>query len=167
MLAYIIEDQHCSLLKGLFLPKMLQELLQCKLLNSAGSWTTFDVAKKKNNNKTKHFLLSILISEASLNTLTTCRNIFFHLICCSLLLPFLKPGYIGSDLRKTWSVIKQIISKKEPKQRFNNMKDSSGSYSNPTQIAKKFNNFFANVGSSLESKISPTQITYREFLIDH
>ena len=42
-----------------------------------------------------HFLLSILISIASLNTLTTCRNIFFHLICCSLLLPFLKPGYIS------------------------------------------------------------------------
>ena len=43
-----------------------------------------------------HFLLSILISVASLNTLPTCRNIFFHdLICCSLLLPFLKPGYIS------------------------------------------------------------------------
>ena len=114
-----------------------------------------------------HFLLSMLTSVASQNTLTTCRNIFVHLICSSLLLPFLKPGYIGSDLRKTWSVIKQIISKKEPEQRFNNMKDSSGSYSNPTQIATKFNNFFANVGPSLANKISPTQITYREFLIGH
>ena len=47
------------------------------------------------------------------------------------------------------------------------MKDSSGSYSNPTQIATKFNNFFANVGPSLANKISPTQITYREFLIGH
>ena len=74
---------------------------------------------------------------------------------------------VSSDLRKTWSVIKQIISKKEPKQCFNNMKDSSGSYSNPTQIATKFNNFFANVGPSLANKISPTQITYREFLIGH
>ena len=74
---------------------------------------------------------------------------------------------VSSDLRKTWSVIKQIISKKEPEQRFNNMKDSSGSYSNPTQIATKFNNFFANVGPSLANKISPTQITYREFLIGH
>ena len=75
--------------------------------------------------------------------------------------------YVSSDLRKTWPVIKQIISKKEPEQRFNNMKDSSGSYSNPTQIATKFNNFFANVGPSLANKISPTQITYREFLIGH
>ena len=74
---------------------------------------------------------------------------------------------VSSDLRKTWSVIKQIISKKEPDQRFNNMKDSSGSYSNPTPIATKFNNFFANVGPSLANKISPTQITYREFLIGH
>ena len=31
---------------------------------------------------------------------------------------------VSSDLRKTWSVVKQIISKKEPDQRFNNMKDS-------------------------------------------
>ena len=47
------------------------------------------------------------------------------------------------------------------------MKHSSGSYSNPTQIATKFNNFFANVGPSLANKISLTQITYREFLIGH
>ena len=72
---------------------------------------------------------------------------------------------VSSDLRKTWSVIKQIISKKEPEQRFNNMKDSL--YSNPTRIATKFNNFFANAGPSLATNISPTQITYREFLIGH
>ena len=73
---------------------------------------------------------------------------------------------VSADLKKTWSVIKQIISKKEPEQRFNNMKDSSG-YSNPTQIATKFDNFFANVGPSLANKISPNQITYLEFLIGH
>ena len=55
---------------------------------------------------------------------------------------------VRSDLRKTWSVIKQILSKKEPEQRFDNMKDSSGSYSNPTQIATKFNNFFANANAN-------------------
>ena len=43
------------------------------------------------------------------------------------------------------------------------MKDSSGSYSNSTQIATKLNNFFANVGPALANKIS--QITYKEFLI--
>jgi len=74
---------------------------------------------------------------------------------------------VSSDLRKTWSVIKQIISKREPEQHFNNMEDSSGSYSNPTQIATKFNNFLLNVGPCLANKISPTQITHREFLIGH
>ena len=49
------------------------------------------------------------------------------------------------------------MSKKEPEQRFNNMKDSL--YSNPTRIATKFNNFFANAGPSLANKISLTQIT--------
>ena len=48
---------------------------------------------------------------------------------------------VSSDLRRTWSVIKQIIYLKETEQLFNHMKDSSGSYSNPTQIATKFNNF--------------------------
>ena len=40
----------------------------------------------------------------------------------------------------------KLINRELKQQRFNNMKDSSGSYSNPTQIATKFNNFFANVG---------------------
>ena len=47
------------------------------------------------------------------------------------------------------------------------MKDSSGSYSNYTQIATKFNNFFTNVGPSLANIISPTQITHRKFLTGH
>ena len=47
------------------------------------------------------------------------------------------------------------------------MKDSSGSYSNYTQIATKVNNFFANVGPSLANIISPTQITHRKFLTGH
>ena len=33
---------------------------------------------------------------------------------------------VSSDLRKTWSVIKQIIAKKKPDHHFSNMKDSSG-----------------------------------------
>ena len=47
------------------------------------------------------------------------------------------------------------------------MEDSSGSYSNPTQIATKFNNFFSNVGPFLANEISPSQIAYREFLIGY
>ena len=39
--------------------------------------------------------------------------------------------------------------------------------SNKHLIAGYHHNFFANVGPSLANKISPTQITYREFLIGH
>ena len=48
---------------------------------------------------------------------------------------------VSSDLRKTWSVIKQIISKKKSEQHFSNMKDSTGVCSDPSRIATKFNNF--------------------------
>ena len=58
-----------------------------------------------------------------------------------------------SDLRKTWSVIKQIISKKKSEQHFSNMKDSTGVCSDPSRIASNFNNFFANIGPSLASKL--------------
>ena len=51
---------------------------------------------------------------------------------------------VSSDLRKTWSVIKQIISKKKSEQHFSNMKDSTGVCSDPSRIATNFNNFFAN-----------------------
>ena len=51
--------------------------------------------------------------------------------------------------------IKQIIAKKKPDHHFSNMKDSSGICSDPLQIATKFNDFFANIGRSLASKVDP------------
>ena len=49
--------------------------------------------------------------------------------------------------------IKQTIAKKKPDHHFSNMKDSSGICSDPLQIATKFNDFFANIGRSLASKV--------------
>ena len=50
---------------------------------------------------------------------------------------------VCSDLTKTWSLIKEIISKKKPEQSFVSMRDNTGVYSD---LTSKFNNFFANIG---------------------
>ena len=47
------------------------------------------------------------------------------------------------------------------------MKDSSGICSDPLHIAAKFNNFFANVGPSLASKVASTQFSHKDFLVGH
>ena len=74
---------------------------------------------------------------------------------------------VSSDLRKTWSVIKQIISKKKSEQHFSNMKDSTGVCSDPSRIATKFNNFFANIGPSVATKVPSTQFSHKDFLVGH
>ena len=71
------------------------------------------------------------------------------------------------DLRKTWTVIKQIISKNKPDLHFSHMKDNTSTYPDPTQIATQFNNFFANIDPSLANKISLSQSSHRVFMIGH
>ena len=62
---------------------------------------------------------------------------------------------ISSNLKKTWAVIKQVLTKKQTQQTFKTMKDSDGIYSDPNQIAMKFNNFFTNIGPSLANNLPP------------
>ena len=73
----------------------------------------------------------------------------------------------SSDLGKTWSFIKQIISKQKSEQHFSNMKHSTGVCSDPSRIAINFNNFFANMGPSLASKVPSTQFCHKDFLVGH
>ena len=47
------------------------------------------------------------------------------------------------------------------------MKDSSGICSDPLHIATKFNNFFANIGTSLASNVPSTQFSHKDFLVGH
>ena len=71
---------------------------------------------------------------------------------------------INTNLRKTWSVIKQVIHKKQTVQRISSMKDSPDTYSDPSQIATKFNNFFTNIRPSSANNIPPTQISHKQYL---
>ena len=47
------------------------------------------------------------------------------------------------------------------------MKDSTGVCSDPSRIAINFNNFFANMGPSLASKVPSTQFSHKDFLVGH
>ena len=47
------------------------------------------------------------------------------------------------------------------------MKDSTGVCSDPSRIATNFNNFFANIGPSLASKVPSTQFSHKDFLVGH
>lgn len=71
---------------------------------------------------------------------------------------------VNSNLKKTWSVIKQVISRKQTQHQICTMKDSNGTYSDHIQIANKFNNFFTNIGPSLAKNIPHSQTSYKEFL---
>ena len=47
------------------------------------------------------------------------------------------------------------------------MKDSTGVRSDPSRIATKFNNFFANIVPSLASEVPSTQFFHNDFLVGH
>ena len=47
------------------------------------------------------------------------------------------------------------------------MKDSNGTYTDPSEIATKFNNFFINIGPNLANSIPPPQLSHKQFLVSH
>ena len=73
---------------------------------------------------------------------------------------------ISSNLKKTWAVVKQVLTKKQTQQTFKTMKDSDGIYSHPNQIAMTFNNFFTNIGPSLANNLPPQCESHRKFMTD-
>ena len=75
-----------------------------------------------------------------------------------------KLSAVSSDLRKTWSIINQVISKTRTDNQIPLMKDAQGSYSDPLVISNKFNKFFSNIGPSLAHKIPSSSTTFKDFL---
>ena len=60
------------------------------------------------------------------------------------------------NLRKTWSILKNIINKKKSKRTQTEFKIGDSIVNDKTLIAEKFNDFFTNIGPKLASKI-PSQ----------
>ena len=62
-----------------------------------------------------------------------------------------------ADVKKCWQVIKLIINKRKCKPICKEFKCNGTTIKDGQIIAKKFNNFFINVGSSLSKNITPSK----------
>ena len=118
---------------------------------------------KRKNSLYKQYILSPTLTNKS--RYCKFRNKYYFLIKLARKQYFHdKLISVNSNLKKTWSIIKQVISKKKAEQNFITMKDSNGTYSDPAQIANKFNTFFTNIGPSLAKDIPSVHLSYKHFL---
>ena len=70
-----------------------------------------------------------------------------------------------SSMRKTWNIIKNVISKNKHSKLTTEFKISdSKTITDKKEISNRFNNYFVNVGLSLANKIPTTAKNYRDFL---
>ena len=71
----------------------------------------------------------------------------------------------SKDMKKTWSLINTLIKKKKGKNNVPSVfNDGQRSYSNFSEIAEGFNDFFVNVGPRLASSIPDASKTFDEYL---
>ena len=75
-----------------------------------------------------------------------------------------KLSRVSSNLKQTWNVIKQVISKSQTNHHIHTIKDSQGTYSDPLQIANKFNNYFTSIGPLLAKKVPNLKTSHLHFL---
>jgi hypothetical protein len=69
-----------------------------------------------------------------------------------------------NNIKKTWSILKDVINTKKKQQCSKSFTHNGIEYTNPKQIADKFNNYFANIGSDLASKINNNHVQPLSFL---
>ena len=69
-----------------------------------------------------------------------------------------------NDLKKTWKIIKNIISKNKRNSPTEIFVDSGKTITDKIAIVQKFNDFFVNIGPTLASKIQSTNTNYKEYL---
>ena len=61
------------------------------------------------------------------------------------------------DMKKTWKIIKNIISRNKQNSPTESFVDNGKTITDKNAIVQKFNDFFVNIGPTLASKIQPTQ----------
>ena len=70
-----------------------------------------------------------------------------------------------SNMRKTWSIIKQVINKKKQSKCETEFKlNDESTTTDQNVISEKFNDFFINIGPNLAAKIPPQTITPEHYL---
>lgn len=69
-----------------------------------------------------------------------------------------------NNLKKTWSLLNSVINAKKQSIPQTVFHHNNNTISNPTEIANGFNNFFANIGKSLASKIDSVPLSPLSFM---
>jgi hypothetical protein len=73
-------------------------------------------------------------------------------------------SYNKNNLKKTWSVMKSIINKKQVTKRPEFFLHNNRKITNKSEIASRFNDYFVNIGSSLAHKIPDSNKSALSFL---
>ena len=73
-----------------------------------------------------------------------------------------------NDMKKTWSMIKEVINKSKNKQDFPKyFLINEEQISDPLTIANRFNEYFVNIGPNLANRITaPSNTSYKDYLTD-
>jgi len=71
---------------------------------------------------------------------------------------------VTDDMKKTWKIIKTIISRNKQNSSTESLVDSGKLITDKNAIVQKFYDFFVNIGPTLASKIQPTNINCKEYL---
>lgn len=92
--------------------------------------------------------------ETDFKIYKTYRNKLHHILRCSERQHFQELiSHNKNNLKKTWSIMKDIINKKKSSKRADYFIHNNKKVTDSNEISSLFNNFFANVGQSLAHKI--------------
>ena len=69
-----------------------------------------------------------------------------------------------NNLRKVWAIIKEVINKNKNSRISDQFIINDKTETDPIRIAQGFNNYFANIGQSLASKINSDNVSHRDFI---
>ena len=69
-----------------------------------------------------------------------------------------------NNLRKVWAIIKEVINKNKSSRISDQFIINDKTETDPIRIAQGFNNYFANIGQSLASKINSDNVSHWDFI---
>ena len=70
-----------------------------------------------------------------------------------------------NNLRKAWAIIKQVVNKNKRNKISDQFIMNDRKETDPNMIANSFNNYFANIGPTLASKICTDNVSHCDFIL--
>ena len=68
------------------------------------------------------------------------------------------------DMKKTWKIIKNIISRNKQNSPTESFVDNGKAITDKNAIVQKFNDAYVNIGPTLTSRIQPTNTNHKKYL---